>query len=220
MFTAGPTSLITKFGYLAVAAIVGLESVGIPLPGEATLITAAAYAGTTQQLNIWLVIASAVAAAVVGDNVGFWLGRELGFRLLIRYGSHVGLNEGRIKVGQYLFQLHGGKIVLFGRFFPVLRIWAAVLAGVNQMAWPKFLVFNAAGAVLWATLYGLGAYYLGHALENLTKPVAILLGIAGILILVTLFVFVKRHEAELASQAEAALPEPMGERRQKRRPLR
>ena len=144
MFPDGPTSLITKFGYLAVAAIVGLESVGLPLPGEATLITAAVYAGTTQQLNIWLVIASAVAGAVVGDNVGFWLGRELGFRLLIRYGSHVGLNEGRIKVGQYLFQLHGGKIVLFGRFFPVLRIWAAVLAGVNQMAWPKFVLFNAA----------------------------------------------------------------------------
>ena len=170
MFPAGPTSLITKFGYLAVAAIVGLESVGLPLPGEATLITAAAYAGTTQQLNVWLVIASAVAGAVVGDNVGFWLGRELGFRLLIRYGSHVGLNEGRIKVGQYLFQLHGGKIVLFGRFFPVLRIWAAVLAGVNQMAWPKFLLFNAAGAVLWATLYGLGAYYLGHALEAARSP--------------------------------------------------
>jgi membrane protein DedA with SNARE-associated domain len=72
MFPAGPTSLVTKFGYLAVAAIVGLESVGLPLPGEATLITAAVYAGTTQQLNIWLVIASAVAGAVVGDNVGFW----------------------------------------------------------------------------------------------------------------------------------------------------
>ena len=66
------------------------------------------------------------------------------FSPLIRYGSHVGLNEGRIKVGQYLFHLHGGKIVLFGRFFPALRIWAAVLAGVNQMAWPKFVLFNAA----------------------------------------------------------------------------
>jgi len=80
MFTAGPTSLITKFGYLAVAGIVGLERVGLPLPDEATLITAAAYAGTTQHLNIWLVIASAVADAVVGDYVGFWLGQELVFR--------------------------------------------------------------------------------------------------------------------------------------------
>src|ERR1700693_2694125 len=162
MFSPGPTSLITKFGYWAVAGIVGLESVGLPLPGEATLIAAALYAGTTKQLNIWLVIASASLGAILGDNVGFWLGRELGFRVLVRYGRYVCLNEGRIKVGQYLFQLHGGKIVFFGRFFALLRVWAALLAGVNQMAWPKFLLFNAGGAVLWAALYGLGAYYLGH----------------------------------------------------------
>ena len=118
------------------------------MPGEATLIAAAVYAGTTKQLNIWLVIASASLGAILGDNVGFWLGRELGFRVLVRYGSYVGLNEGRIKVGQYLFQLHGGKIVFFGRFFALLRIWAALLAGVNQMAWPKFLLFNAGGTVL------------------------------------------------------------------------
>ena len=116
MLHLGPTSLITKFGYLAVAAIVGLESVGLPLPGEATLIAAAVYAGTTQRLNIWLVIACTSLGAIVGDNLGFWIGRELGFRLLIRWGSYVGLPESRIKVGQYLFQLHGGKIVFFGRF--------------------------------------------------------------------------------------------------------
>ena len=83
MLHLGPTSLITKFGYLAVAAIVGLESVGLPLPGEATLIAAAVYAGTTQRLNIWLVITCASLGAIVGDNLGFWIGRELGFRLLV-----------------------------------------------------------------------------------------------------------------------------------------
>ena len=76
MFPTVPTSLITKFGYWAVAGIVGLESVGLPLPGEATLIAAALYAGTTKQLNIWLVIASASLGAIFGDNVGFWLGRS------------------------------------------------------------------------------------------------------------------------------------------------
>jgi membrane protein DedA with SNARE-associated domain len=220
MFPTGPTALITKFGYLAVAGIVGLESVGLPLPGEATLIAAAAYAGSTKQLNIWLVIASASLGAMLGDNVGYWLGRELGFRVLIRYGSYVGLNEGRIKVGQYLFQLHGGKLVFFGRFFALLRLWAAVLAGVNQMAWPKFLVFNTAGAVVWATLYGLGAYYLGHALENVTKPAAIVLGAFGILILVAVLIFTKRHEVELTAQAEDALPGPIRKRARERRPTR
>ena len=218
MFAPSPASLITKFGYWGVAGIVGLESIGLPLPGEATLIAAAIYAGTTKQLNIWLVIASASLGAILGDNVGFWLGRELGFRLLVRYGSYVGLNESRIKVGQYLFQLHGGKIVFFGRFFALLRIWAALLAGANQMAWPKFLLFNAGGAVLWATLYGLSAYYLGHALESLAKPAAIVLGIIGILVLVVLLVFTKRHEAELTAQAETALPGPIKRRRRERRP--
>ena len=94
-----------------------------------------------------------------------------------------------------------------------------MLAGVNQMAWPKFLVFNAAGAVLWATLYGLGAYYLGHALVSLRSP-RHLLGIAGILVLVALLVFTMRHEAELTVQAEAALPGPVGQRRRQRRPSR
>ena len=220
MLHLGPASLITKFGYLAVAAIVGLESVGLPLPGEATLIAAAVYAGTTQRLNIWLVIACASLGAIVGDNLGFWIGRELGFRLLIRWGSYVGLTESRIKVGQYLFQLHGGKIVFFGRFFAVLRIWAALLAGVNQMAWPKFLLFNAGGAVLWAAIYGLGAYYLGHALESFTRPAAIVLGIVGLLALIALLVFTKRHEAELVARAEAALPGPVTQRRRKRDPLK
>jgi membrane protein DedA with SNARE-associated domain len=213
----GPTTLITKFGYWAVAGIVGLESVGLPLPGEATLIAAAIYAGSTQRLNIWLVVTSASVGAILGDNLGYWLGRELGFRLLIRYGSYVGLTESRIKVGQYLFQLHGGKIVFFGRFVAVLRVWAAVLAGVNQMAWQKFLLFNASGAILWATLYGLGAYYLGHELENLTKPAAVFLGIAGILMLIAIMIFTSQNEAELTARAEAALPGPIM-RRRKRRP--
>ena len=217
MVHLGPTSLITKFGYLAVAAIVGLESVGLPLPGEATLIAAAVYAGTTQRLNIWLVIACASLGAIVGDNLGFWIGRELGFRLLIRWGSYVGLPESRIKVGQYLFQLHGGKIVFFGRFFAVLRIWAALLAGVNQMAWPRFLLFNSGGAVLWAAIYGLGAYCLGHELESFTRPAAMVLGIVGLLALIALLVFTKRHEAELVARAEAALPGPIRQRRRKRR---
>jgi membrane protein DedA with SNARE-associated domain len=217
MLPPGPTSLIAKFGYWAVAAIVGLESVGLPLPGEATLIAAALYAGTTQRLNIWLVIGSASVGAILGDNVGFWLGRELGFRLLIRYGGYVGLTESRIKVGQYLFQLHGGKIVFFGRFFAMLRLWVALLAGVNQMAWPKFLLFNTAGAILWATIYGLGAYYLGHELENLARPAVVVLSVVGVLALIAVVIFTTQHEAELVAQAEAALPGPIMRRKRKRR---
>jgi membrane protein DedA with SNARE-associated domain len=114
-----------KYGSFAVAGVVCLESMGLPLPGEAILIAAAIYAGKTGGLNIVEVIAAAAAGAIVGDNIGYWIGREIGFRLLVRYGSYVGLNEGRIKVGQYLFQRHGGKIVFFGRFIALLRVLAA-----------------------------------------------------------------------------------------------
>jgi membrane protein DedA with SNARE-associated domain len=216
VFPGGPTSLVAKYGYWAIAGVVGLESMGIPLPGEATLIAAGIYAGSTRTLNIWIVIAFASAGAMLGDNIGFWIGRELGFRLLLRYGSYVGLTEIRIKLGQYLFQRHGGKIVFFGRFIALLRVLAALLAGVNQMAWPRFLLFNAAGAILWATVYGLGAYYLGESLKHLTRPAAIALAAMGVVaILVTLY-YLHRHQSELEAEAERAIPGRPGKRRRAR----
>lgn len=118
----------------------------LPLPGEATLIAAAVYAGKTHHLNIWGVIAAGAAGAILGDNIGFWVGREIGYRLLLRYGHYVYLTDARIKLGQYLFLRHGGKIVFFGRFVAMLRAFTALLAGANNMSWPRFLLFNAAGS--------------------------------------------------------------------------
>src|SRR5262245_60452244 len=163
----GPTTLITKYGSFAVAGVVCLESMGLPLPGEAMLIAAAIYAGKTGGLGIVEVIAAASIGAIVGDNIGYWIGRQFGFPILVRYGHYVGLTEPRIKVGQYLFMQHGGKIVFFGRFVALLRVLAALLAGVNRMSWPRFFVANAAGAILWATIFGTGAYLLGENIEHL-----------------------------------------------------
>ena len=95
----GPVTLLTKYGSFAVAGVVCLESMGLPLPGEAILIAAAIYAGKTGGLNIAEVIAAASAGAIVGDNIGYWIGREIGFPVLVRYGRYVGLTEPRIKVG-------------------------------------------------------------------------------------------------------------------------
>ena len=216
MFSSGgPISLITKYGYWAVAGVIGLESMGLPLPGEATLIAAGIYAGSSQHLNIGMVIAAASAGAILGDNLGFWIGRGIGFRLLLRYGGYVRLTESRIKVGQYLFQRHGGKIVFFGRFIPLLRVLAALLAGVNQMSWPRFLQFNIAGGILWATLYGLGAYYLGQGLEHLTKRAALALTGVGVMALIIALVYLRRHQAELEAEAERAIPGPPRRRRLK-----
>ena len=207
---------IQQYGYLGIAVVVGLESMGLPLPGEATLIAAALYAGKTQALNIWVIIACASTGAILGDNLGFWIGREIGFRLLLRYGAYLRLTESRIKLGEYLFQRHGGKIVFFGRFISLLRSLAALLAGVNQMSWPRFLLFNATGGTLWATLYGLAAFYIGREVESLRRPIGIGLLVVGVLVVSIALVFIARHETELEIEAEQALPGPLSKRHLRR----
>jgi membrane protein DedA with SNARE-associated domain len=201
--------LIIRDGYWAVGVTVALESMGIPLPGETMLIAAAIYAGTTHDLKIGLVIAAAAAGAIIGDNIGFWLGRALGYRLLLRYGRHIGLSARRVKLGQYLFLRHGGKVVFFGRFVPVLRALGAFLAGANRMDWPRFLVFNAAGGVVWASAYGMAAFWLGQTVERLAKPVAVVLGVTAVIVTIVSVVIWHGHEAKLEREAERALPGPL-----------
>jgi membrane protein DedA with SNARE-associated domain len=200
---------IATHGYWAVALIIGLESMGVPLPGETMLVAACLYASRHHEMSIWGVIAAAVAGAIVGDNIGYWLGREFGYRLLLRYGGYVGVTEPRIKLGQYLFRRHGGKVVFLGRFVAVLRVLAAFLAGMNRMPWRDFLLANAAGAVVWASAFGFGAYTFGRALLRVTGPLAAgLLAIAVVVVAVAI-VTVRRHEAELQAEAERALPGPL-----------
>jgi membrane protein DedA with SNARE-associated domain len=160
-----------QFGYAAVFGFVGIESLGIPFPGETMLISAALYAGATHNLNIAGVIVAAAAGAIVGDNIGFGVGHWGGYRLLLRYGHHIRLHEGRVKLARYLFQQHGGKVVFFGRFVSVLRTYAAFLAGTARMPWLRFLAFNASGGIIWATAYGVGAYLAGDRINKLSRPV-------------------------------------------------
>ena len=107
--------LLSTYGYWAVMLFVGIESIGIPFPGETMLIAASIYAGTTHDLNIAGVIAASSCGAILGDNIGFWIGREFGFALLMRFHDTLRLDERRLKLGQYLFLKHGGKVVFFGR---------------------------------------------------------------------------------------------------------
>jgi membrane protein DedA with SNARE-associated domain len=204
-----PVHLVSTYGYWAVGVIVGLESIGIPLPGETMLIAAATYAGATHRLDITFVIGAAAAGAIIGDSIGFWLGREIGFPLLHKYGPRVGLTEPRLKLGQYLFLRHGGKVVFFGRFVALLRTLAAFLAGANGMFWPRFLFFNAAGGMFWASLFGLGAYSFGELIERLAAPLGLaLLGLAIVGGIISLIV-VRRHERILIEHAERAIPGPL-----------
>jgi YihY family inner membrane protein len=201
--------LLSIYGYWAVLLFVAIESTGIPFPGETMLLAAAIYAGTTHHLNIGFVIVAAAAGAILGDNLGFWVGREGGYRLLRRYGRYIRLDERKLKLGQYLFIRHGGKVVFFGRFVAVLRAWAAFLAGVNRMRWRRFLVFNAAGGILWATIYGLGGYVLGNNVHRLTGPVGIATVTLAVLIIIVFLFFLRRNEKRLEEEAVRALPGPL-----------
>ena len=200
--------LFQTYGVWTVALIVGLESLGIPLPGEAVLVVASIYAATHGG-NIGMVIAAATIGAIIGDNIGYMIGREFGYRLVLKFGSYIGLTEGRIKLGQYLFQKYGGAVVFFGRFFAVLRFLAAFLAGVNQLAWRRFLIANALGALAWSSIVGLAAYTLGRSIHQLQGPAAIAAGVVAAGILLVIFIYLRRHEAELQAQAEASLPGPL-----------
>jgi membrane protein DedA with SNARE-associated domain len=192
--------LLSTYGYAIVFAFVGAESIGVPLPGETTLTLAAIYAGMTHRLDIAAVVAVAAVGAVVGDNVGYAIGYRGGYRLLHRYGRYVRVDERRLKIGQYLFERHGGKVVFFGRFVSILRTYAAFLAGTSRMRWRRFLAFNAAGGIIWATLYGVGYFYFGMALGHLQASVDIGLAGVSVALFVAVFILVRRQERQLAAR--------------------
>jgi membrane protein DedA with SNARE-associated domain len=201
--------LIHAYGLLTVALIVGLECIGVPLPGETALLGAAIYAGTKHDLNIVAVILTAAAAAIVGRVVGYAIGRGFGYWLLLRYGSYMRITEARIKLGQYLFLRHGGKIVFIAQFVPVLRTFAGIFAGANMMPWRDFLFANVVGSVIWSVTYGYAAYALGRQFERLEGPVVIFIAVVTIVGFVVGGIFVNRHEQQLLAEAERAMPGPL-----------
>jgi membrane protein DedA with SNARE-associated domain len=199
--------LVQTYGYYAVFALIALESMGIPLPGETALVTAALYSGATHHLNIAVLAAVAAAAAVIGDNVGYWIGRTGGLRLAESYGRFVRLDRVKLKVGRYLFARHGVKVVFFGRFVAVLRTFAAFFAGVSKMRWPRFLAANAVGGLLWAGFYAFGAYALGSAASSVGNTITIAgYAVAGVLTVAS-FIVVRRSLRRLEQRAEEAFPE-------------
>lgn len=196
--------LLQHYGYGFVGLIVMLESMGAPLPGESLIIATAIYCATTHRLDIVWVIAVAITGAIMGDNFGYLIGRSIGFRMLARFGRHIGLNDQRLRLGRYLFRVHGGKVVFFGRFIAVLRTFAALLAGANRMPWHTFLIYNALGGIGWAGGYGLGAYMLGQEAKKLSGPIGIVIGIIAAGAVIAAVLFLKRNEHRLTQEAEQA----------------
>jgi len=201
--------LIHDYGLLMVAVVVGLEGVGFPVPGETALIVASVIAGTKHELNIALVILTATSASFVGRTLGYLIGRNFGYWLLLRYGGYIWITEARIKLGQYLFLRHGDKIVIVAQFLPVLRTLAGILAGANRMPRPQFLLANIIGAFIWAVFFGLVAYTLGRQVEHLATSAVIFLAVVTVIVLIVAGIFVRGHEAQLSAEAERALPGPL-----------
>lgn len=212
-------NVLSVVGYPAVTLFIMIESAGIPFPGETMLLLASFFAATTHQLAIPIVIACAAAGAIIGDNLGYLLGRTGGRALALRYGKYIFLKPQHLDYAEKFFEKHGDKTVFFGRFVAILRAWAAFLAGVNHMPWRKFLIFNAAGGILWAIIYGTLGYVAGRFLhDNFTavERIASTLGWigAGIAAVAIITVFIvmrlrrhKRLEATVEREVEAGAPD-------------
>ena len=197
-------AILSSLGYFSIFLLIALESLGLPLPGETVLVGAAIYAGQTHQLNIILIAFAAASGGALGGTIGFWLGRIFGPQLTEKYGPYIGLTPRRIVLGEYLFKKWGGWIIFFGRFVALLRVLAAILAGLNHYDPLRFFIFNAAGALLWSIIFGCGGYFFGSAIHQIAGPVGwvILMGvmIGGFFT----YRYLKQNESRLMSEAEQA----------------
>jgi membrane-associated protein len=152
-------------GYSVVFALIAIETMGIPVPGETALIAAALLANRGQ-MDIGTLIVLAAAAAIIGDNIGFAIGRRYGRGLFLIPGPMLEHRHKALELGEPFFAKHGPKAVFLGRWVAGLRIASAWLAGINKMRWPTFLFWNALGGIAWATGIGLSVYLLGHVAER------------------------------------------------------
>lgn len=212
-------NLLSVLGYPAVTLFIMIESSGIPFPGETMLLLASFFAATTHQLAIPIVIACAALGAIIGDNLGYLAGRTGGRALALRYGKYIFLKPHHLDYAEKFFEKHGDKTVFFGRFVAILRAWAAFLAGVNHMPWRKFLIFNAAGGIVWAIVYGTLGYVAGRFLhDNFTavEHIASTLGWIGAALVVAaaIAVFIlfrlrrhKRLQAAIEREVKADTPD-------------
>jgi membrane-associated protein len=187
-------SVAKDVGYPVLFALIAIETMGIPVPGETALFTAGILAASGH-LSIEAVIAIAAAAAILGDNVGFMIGRKLGRRLMLAKGPFHRHRLRLVEIGEPFFERHGPKAVFLGRWVAGLRITSAWLAGVNRMAWPTFLFWNALGGIAWATSVALLAYFLGRGAERVVQTLGLGAAVAVVAALLVVWLVVRRRHA-------------------------
>jgi membrane protein DedA with SNARE-associated domain len=208
-------SVSSNLGYL-LPAIIGLESMGVPSPGETALVTAAVLA-SQGTLKLWLVMVIGISSAIIGDNIGYWLGRRFGREVLEARGPFLSHRLLLIRSGDQFFQKHGGKTVFLARWIALIRVAAAWLAGINRMPVKQFFIWNAFGGITWGITFSLVGYYGGragaHVLSRLGVAGAIVLAVmlvAGILLLRRRERRERRRLASEAARDQASSREPSG----------
>jgi membrane-associated protein len=193
-------SVSSKLGYL-LPAIIGLESMGVPSPGETALVAAAVLA-SQGKLHIWLVIVIGVSSAIIGDNIGYLLGRRIGREALEARGPLRKHRKRAITAGDRFFERHGPKAVFLARWIALVRFAAAWLAGINRMPLKLFFFWNALGGITWGITYGLVGYYGGHAATHVLATMGIIGAIVLGVMLVAFLVFVWLRERRAAEPEE------------------
>jgi membrane protein DedA with SNARE-associated domain len=191
------THLLQAYTYPVLLVLVMVESLGIPLPGEIALVTAAAYA-SHGHISIYIVIALAAIGAIVGGVLGYWIGIRGGLPLIAHYGGYVGVRRSHIAKAHEFFEKNGGKTILFGRFIAFLRTFAPLIAGAACMSFRKFVTYNALSSVIWAIVFGWLGYYFGHdlpLLESYISRVSLILLIALAIAIPTFIVWKRRRRA-------------------------
>lgn len=199
------SGLVTHYGYAATFTAILLASAGIPLPAGELLLAAAIYASHTHRLSLLVILCVGSLAAVLGGATGYGVGRSVAAATLSRYGRFVGLGPARIRLGQYLFVVHGGKIVFFLRFIALVGPFGGVLAGANRMGVGRFMVFNTLGGVAWTLVFGVGGYLFGGLFKAVGRPLGIAAIVLAIGVVIGLVIYVHRQGAALQAKADAML---------------
>jgi membrane protein DedA with SNARE-associated domain len=192
-----------NYGYLAIFLGILLENLGIPLPGETVTIVGGFLAGSNE-LNYWLVLGNAVAGAVIGGNCGYWIGRVGGWPFLLKAGKIFRISEVRLLSIKEQFTENAAKAVFFGRFFALLRIFASPLAGIAQMPFGKFLIYNVAGATAWGSVMVTLAFFAGRiiSLEQLVAWVSKFAILALLILVAVIAVPIWLESREVKEQTE------------------
>jgi len=209
-FLASLAHLLDHYGYLALGGLILVEDFGVPAPGESILIAASVYAGTGR-LNIVAVGVIAVLAAVAGDNIGYAIGRYGGHALVVRFGKYVLLTRERLDKAERFFRRYGGQIVVVARFIEGLRQLNGIIAGIAEMPWPRFLVFNTLGAALWVGVWSTIGYLAGDNIASVYSTVtrySLYLSIAlGVLVAAWITRAVLRRRRRAAAADPGSLPD-------------